>query len=150
MKKLFAILAVIAASFIPARADMDDVTFRLSSITTNADSATYVVRGSVEAVNVVIPSGKTATVAIATASGVTLFTKSMTSATDGYFPVRYPVYGSTGSLLTYQATATAAANTYTNSIVDRIGVAESVTATVTPADNTTATNDYTATLIINK
>lgn len=150
MKKLICVFVALLASISASFAGMDDVTFNLSSITTNADSETYVVRGSVEAVNVVIPSGKTATVAFATASGVTLFSKSMTSSTDGYFPIRYNVYGSTGSLLTYQATAGAAANTYTNSIVDRIGIAESVTATVTPADNTTGTNSYTATLIINK
>lgn len=150
MKKLLAILAVTGLSLGSARAEMDDVTFTLSSVTNLTDSATYVVRGYVEAVNVVIPANKTATVSIATASGVTLFSKAMTSATDGYFPIRYPVYGSTGSLLTYQATAGAAANTFTNSVVDRIGIAEAVTATVTPEAATTGTNTYTATLIVKK
>jgi len=151
MKKFLACLIVACAAFaIPARAEVDDVTFSLSSITTNEDSATYMVRGSVEGVIIAIPTAKTATVSIATASGVTLFSKSMTSATDGYIPLRHQVYGSTGSALTYQSASSDAANTYTNAVLGVVSIAEKVTATVAPAASTTGTNAYTVKLIIRK
>jgi len=44
----------------------------------------------------------------------------------------------------------AAANTATNILYTKIGVAESVTATVAPAANTTGTNTFRVKLIINK
>ena len=39
------ILLVLAALAVPARAEMDDVTYTLSAITTNQASAAYVVGG---------------------------------------------------------------------------------------------------------
>lgn len=144
MKKIALIaLALLAFSGI-AQAQMDDVTYSLSSVTTNTDSATYVVRGVVEAVYAVIPATKTATVAVATASGVTLFSKSMTSATDGYFPVLFPAYSSSGTALTTVISDS------TNTIYTKIGVADAVTATVTPAEGTTGTNSYFVKLIVNE
>ena len=143
MKHLSFIL-VLAAFAIPAIAETDDVNYTLSAITTNVASSTYVVRGSIEAINAVIPAGKTATVAIATASGVTLFSKSMTSSTDGYFPVLVPAYDTTGAAITEIIDGS------TNTVYTKLSVAESVTTTVTPAANTTGTNTYKATIIVNK
>jgi hypothetical protein len=151
MKYLTAILAVVLASLsVPAIAGMDDVTYSLSAITTNQDSAAYTVRGQVEAVYVSIPATKTATVSLATASGVTIFSKSMTSATDGYFPVLFPAYSSAGVALTSLTSGDGSTNAVENAIYTKLGVADVVTATVEPGVGTTGTNAYTAKLIINE
>jgi hypothetical protein len=142
--KYLSILLVLAALAVPARAEMDDVTYTLSAITTNQASAAYVVRGQIEAINAVIPANKTATVTIATASGVTIFSKAMTSATDGYFPVLVPAYTTAGAAITEVIDGS------TNTVYTKLGVAEKVTATVEPAANTTGTNTYTATIIVKK
>jgi hypothetical protein len=151
MKKYLSVLLVLCALSIPARAELDDVNYTIRTITTNAGSSAYVVRGVVESVYVTIPSAKTATVSIATASGVNLFTgTALTSATDGHFNVRYPVVGSTGSAITWITAQAAAANAATNIVYDKLGVAELVTVTVTPAANTTETNTYSVALTVNK
>jgi hypothetical protein len=143
MKYIAIIFAAIAISA-NARASMDDVQYTLTSIITNQASATYVVRGTIDAVNAVIPANKTATVTIVTASGVTIFSKAMTSATDGYFPILVPAYTTAGDAIT------TIINGSTNIVYRTLSVADSVTATVAPAANTTGTNTYTATLIVNK
>jgi len=100
MKKIVCILIASLLS-VSAFAAMDDVTSSGTTITTEGFTNSYIVRGEVEGVIVSIPEAKTATVSIATASGVTLYTgTALTSDTDGYVPLRYPAKGSTGSTLT--------------------------------------------------
>jgi len=150
MKKIVCILFAFVLA-IPAFAAMDDVTSSGTTITTAGFTNSYMVRGEVEGVIVTIPAAKTATVSIVTASGVTLYTgTALTSATDGYVPLRYPAQGSTGSTLTWLTSQPAAANAATNIIYDTIGIAELVTLTVNPAENTTGTNTYSVKLIVNK
>ena len=149
--KYLSILLVLAAIAVPARAEMDDVSYTLSAITTNQASASYIVRGEIEGVIVTIPANKTGTVTVATASGVTLYTgTALTSATDGYVALRYPAQSSAGATLTSLTAQPAAANTATNVIYTKIGIAELVTATIAPAANTTETNTYSVKLIVNK
>lgn len=139
MKKILTVIAALLGLSALAFAGMDDVQYRISTVTTNAGSATYVVRGSLEAVNLVIPSGKTASVSVATSSGQTLFTRTAaTAATDGIFPVLFPAYDAAGTAI------------LTNNFMVKFPLAEAVTVTVTPAANTTETNTYTTTLIVNE
>lgn len=150
MKKLIALAAVVlmAGNLFAA---MDDITASASTVTTSGFTNTYMVRGLVEGVIVTIPSAKTATVSVVTASGVTLYTGTdLTSSTDGYVPLRYQAKSATGSGLVWLTGGTGLANSTTNAVYDRIGIAEEVTITVTPAANTTGTNTYSAQLIVNK
>jgi len=136
MKKLIALLAVALCAG-SAFAQMDDATFSLSSITTNSDSASYVLRGEIEAINVIIPAGKTATVAVAT-SEATVFSASLTSSTDGIF---YP---------RAQVTTTDGTASLTNAVLTKFVAAGTVTATVTPGVGATGTNSYTVKVIYKK
>jgi len=151
MKKLVYILAVLVAFSVTANAELDNVSYTLTSITTNQSSSAYIVRGEIEGVIVEIPTGKTGTVTVATASGVTLYTGSaLTSATDGYVALRYPAKTSAGATITHLTGQPALANAATNIIYTKIGVAELVTATIAPAADTTGTNTYSVKLVINK
>ena len=123
---------------------MDIRPFDFNLVTTNAGSKSFVLRGELEGVNVVIPANKTATVSVATAQ-MTLFSKAdITSATDGYFPVRIPLYSTAGAALTEVD-----AGSNTNSLVGKAAMAGSVTVTVTPKAATTETNDYAIGVIFN-
>jgi len=151
MKIVSIIVAALLSLSISARAEVDNVTASAQTITTAGFTNTYFVRGLVEGVNITIPTAKTATVTVVTASGLTLYSGSaLTSDTDGYTPIRFPVRGSTGAALTWITAQAAEANAATNILYDRVGVAEAVTITVTPAANTTGTNTYTAELIVSK
>lgn len=141
MKKFIIVLALALIAIVPARAEVTDTPYSLSAVTTNQASASYIVRGQVEGILITIPATKTAAVTVATSSGTTLFTKSgLTSATDGFIPLQFPFYGSDGVAL-YAGT---------NAVVGKVGIAESVTATVAPAANTTGTNTYSVKLITSK
>jgi hypothetical protein len=143
MKKLFFALLV-ALVALPALAQMIDRDYDFSLVTTNAGSRAYTIRGELEGVWVEIPTGKTATVAVATAE-MTVFSKAdITSATDGFFPVRIPLYSTAGVALTE---VDAGANT--NAIVGKAPLAGAVTVTVTPKAATTGTNAYAVKLIYN-
>jgi len=149
--KYLSILLVAVAFAIPARAAMDDVTFTVTSITTNPASASYTVRGEVEGVILTMPANKTGTVSIATASGVKLYeVADLTSANNGYIPIRYPAKTSAGATIVDITGQAALANAATNIVYTKIGIAELVTATVTPKTGTSGTNTYSAKLIINK
>lgn len=151
MKKIIYIMLAIVAASVSAFAEMDDVTSSGTTVTTAGFTNSYIVRGEVEGVIVEIPTAKTATVSIATASGVTLYTgTALTSATDGYFPIRFPARDSSGAILSAITAQAAAANAATNIIYSKIGVAELVTFTVNPAANTTGTNTYSVKLIVKK
>jgi len=83
-------------------------------------------------------------VSIATAEG-TLFSKSaVTAATDGWFTPRLATHTSAGVAYTIADTAG------TNAVLEKAAMAGTVTATFTPAANTTETNAYSAKLIYKK
>jgi hypothetical protein len=133
-------IAAIIASFliVSGAAAYDQAGFSVSTITTNVGTDARSIKGEIDTIIVTIPTAKTATVAVASAEGITLFSKAdLTSATDGAFPVRYQVYSSVG---TAQTVVDAGANT--NALLDRIISVGAVTVTVTPAANTTGTNTY--------
>jgi hypothetical protein len=133
------IAAVIASFLIASGASAyDQAGFQVTTITTNVGVDSRSIKGEIDTIIVAIPTAKTATVSVASAEGITLFSKAdLTSATDGAFPVRYQVYSSAG----VAQTAPGAGST-TNALLDRIISVGAVTLTVTPADNTTGTNSY--------
>lgn len=143
MKKLLSILScVLFVCTITARAAVDNVRASATLVTTAAATNTYVVRGVVEGVNITCPSTKTCTVSIVTASGLTLYSKSgITTATDGYTPIRWPMYSPAGTILS---------DSGSTNVYGAVAIAEAVTFTITPAADTTGTNSYTAELIVNK
>ena len=144
MKK-FVILVLVAMVGLSAYAQMDTRDFSASLVTTNVGTQSFTLRGEVEGINVVIPAGKTCTVAIAT-SQQTLFSKAdMTAASDGFFAVRIPTHTTAGVAITAVDNGS-----NTNSLYGKAAAAGSVTATFTPAAATTGTNTYTATVIYKK
>lgn len=147
MKKIlfYGLIAVVALGAVSALAEMDNRDFTVSTVTTNVGTKSYTLRGEVEGINVVIPTGKTCTVAIATAQQTIYTGTALTTATDGYFPVRLAIVDSTGT-----AISEVDAGSNTNSVYAKAAMAGTVTATFTPAAGTTGTNSYTATVIYKK
>jgi hypothetical protein len=144
MKKILCtmLIALVACA---AFGQMDNRVYSKSLITTHVGSAAYTLRGALEAVNVVIPAGKTCTVAVASTQG-TLFSKSdMTADTDGLFFPRIAVHSTAGVALTEVDTGS-----NTNSLYDKAVMAGAVTVTFTPKAATTETNTYSAELIYSK
>jgi hypothetical protein len=136
MKYTVAVIASLLVGF--GAFAYDQAGFSVSTITTNVGTDARSIKGEIDTIIVTIPTAKTATVAVASAEGITLFSKAgLTSATDGAFPVRYQVYSSAG---TAQTVVDAGANT--NALLDRIISVGAVTVTVTPAAATTETNTY--------
>lgn len=142
MKKLLGILSAIFVCASIAYAAVDNVRASASLVTTAAATNSYVVRGVVEGVNITCPATKTCGVSIVTASGLTLYSKTgITTASDGYTPIRWPMYSPAGTILS---------DSGSTNVYGTVAIAELVTFTITPADNTTGTNTYTADLIIQK
>jgi hypothetical protein len=146
MKKIACILFAFILA-IPAFAAMDDVTVSGTTITTAGFTNSYTLRGEAEAVVVTVPTAKTATVSIVTASGFTVFSKSQTNGTY-FYPVRIPAVDTAGAALSYTVDTSATTNTVY--YLTKAPLAELVTFTVNPAANTTGTNTYSVKLIINK
>ena len=132
MKKLFFTL-LIGLIAVSAFAAMDSRDFSASTITTNAASSTFVLRGELSGIYATIPTGKTCTVAVATSEG-TVFSKSLT-ASGAFFP-RVACHDIAGAV--------------TNSIAGFAPLAGPVTATFTPAAATTGTNAYAVKVIYNR
>lgn len=95
MKKLFALILIVACAGV-ALGQMDNVTRTYVQVATNSNSETSVLRGWLEGVYVDVAALKTNTVLITTTEG-TLFSKDIS--TDGFFPIRTPMYGTTGLAL---------------------------------------------------
>lgn len=141
-KTLPVIVGAFFAVALAAVAAVDNVRASASLVTTAASTNTYVVRGVVEGVNITVPATKTCEVSIVTASGFTLYSKSgITSATDGYTPIRWPMYSPAGSLLV---------DSGSTNVYGAVAIAEAVTFTITPQAATTGTNTFVAELIVNK
>jgi hypothetical protein len=145
--KYLSILLVLALATIPAFAAMDDVTVSGTTITTAGFTNSYTLRGEAEAVVVTVPTAKTATVSIVTASGFTVFSKAQTNGTY-FYPVRIPAVDTAGAALSYTVDTSATTNTVY--YLTKAPLAELVTFTVNPGTGTTGTNTYSVKLLINK
>lgn len=98
MKKVLSIaLVALCAGF--AVAGMDGLPLSVSVIGTATGTASRVIRGELEGIYINVAAGSTQTVTLAT-SEQTLFTKATITA-DTWYPLRYALYGSTGSALTF-------------------------------------------------
>lgn len=143
MKKLILTVLVAVAILSPvfveeASATMDDRDFTVSVIGTATGTVSYVLRGELEGIYIDIAAGSTQTVTLAS-SEQTLFTKAGV-ASDVWYSLRYPQYGSTGSALESTGATT-------NTVYGKAPLAGDITLTVIGAAGTTATNSTTVTAI---
>lgn len=145
MKKSFAILALFSLCSV-AQAGMNDITVSYTLITTNSDSDTYVLRGELEGVYVDVAATKTNAVLITDEYGATLFNAAVSS--DLFYPIRVPLYGTTGSLITFIGGG--ATNDTANTWYGKYPMAGAVTIRIAGHGASTGTNAVSATLIYNQ
>lgn len=145
MKKLFAILALVSLCGI-AQAGMNDISVSYTLITTNSDSDTYTLRGELEGVYVNVAATKTNAVLITDEFGSTLFNAAIS--TDGFYPIRVPLYGTTGALITFIGGG--ATNDTANTWYGKYPMAGEVTIRIAGHGASTGTNAVSATLIYNQ
>jgi hypothetical protein len=136
MKKMLIGLAAVLASgsVVLAAADSRDFTCNVTSISTG--TASYVVRGDIEAVRVIVPTGGTGTVTLATANE-TVFTKADITASTTFYP-RLKVNTSAGGTNLVEA------------VTDKYVSAGTLTATVVNSATTLTNQNYTIRVIFNK
>jgi hypothetical protein len=110
------------------------------TIAGSTNSQTLVLRGLLEGVNIDVGTATTRTQTVTVASAQqTLFTKAVTA--DGWFPLQYPQYGSTGAALSLDAT---------NSWYGKAPMAGDITVTIVGGNAANVTNTTTVTLIYSK
>lgn len=142
MKKLsIALIVLLAAGAVSAQ--MSDWEQTASLITTNSDSWSQFIRGTLEGVHVNVAAKKTNVVLITSEDDQTLF--SATVSADAFYPILVPAYGTTGSALTFVGGG--ATNDTANTWYTKMPVASKVTMRVAGAANTTGTNSVTVRLI---
>lgn len=143
---LIAILIALTIPLVSSAQNYDAKSFSVSAITTNQGTDSVSLRGEIDSIIATIPTGATATVQIATAEGFTIFTKSMTAATDGQFPVRYQAYNSSGTAQTYSDNNAS----ITNALLTKAAYVGTLTVTIIPAALTTLTNTYTGSIVYSR
>lgn len=130
MKKIV-VLILFAALCASARAEVKQSAASASLVTTAASTSSVPVRGILKGVYFDIPTGKTGGVSIVSSEGNTLLSVSGVTADTLYQP-RAAIH-STSGVAVYEAT---------NAIYDAIAVVGDLTVTITPAANTTGTNNW--------
>jgi len=144
MRKLL-ILGVLAfAGF--ALADMDDKVFPVATtVAASATTNTINMRGELFGIYVDVGTAttRTQTVVVATAQQ-TLLNKAVVA--DTWFPLEYPLYGSTGSALTFVGGTNDTANPW----YGKAPLAGPVTCTVTGGNGAGVTNTTTVTVIYDR
>ena len=146
MKKLsLALIVMLAAGAVSAQ--MSDWEQTASLVTTNSDSWSQFIRGTLEGVHVNVAAKKTNVVLITSEDDQTLF--SATVSADAFYPILVPAYGTTGSALTesYSIWNNITNSVGTNPIYTKLPVASKVTMRVAGAADTTGTNSVTVRLI---
>jgi hypothetical protein len=137
MKKLFISVAVLAALASVAGAAMDSRDYSSTLVTTAASTQSFTLRGTLNCVYVDLPTGKTATVAVATSEG-TVFTKADIAADTAFYPAIPMVKAADGAAATFVGGTNDTANAW----YAKPALAGLVTVTVTPKAETTGTNTY--------
>lgn len=143
MKKMI-LSAVVAMACACAFAGMDDREYNLTVVGTNVTSATYVLRGTLEAVKIDLTAPSTSTVAIAS-GGLTLFSKASIAADATYLP-RAAAHTTAGAAATFIGGTNDTANT----VYVSQPMAGEVTVTLTGQNGASVTNNTKVTLIYNK
>lgn len=146
MKKVQLIALVLLAFGVTALADMDDKTFGAGqTIAGSTNTYTLALRGELYGVyiNVGTATTRTQTVTVASAQQ-TLFTKAVTA--DGWYPLQYPQYGSTGSALTFVG----GTNNTANVVYDRAPLAGTITTTVVGGNGANVTNTTVVTVVYDR
>jgi hypothetical protein len=108
-----------------------------ASITVNGavtNTATLSLNGQLDYIKVTCPSGATGTVSLVTTDGITLFSKASCTGTNNYL-VRLAAQTTAGA----SATFVGGTNDTANTVYVKLGLADSVTATVIQAIATTNT-----------
>jgi hypothetical protein len=108
MKKAGLTILALLACGITALGSMDDKLFTVAVTGTATNTASYVLRGELEAVHVDIPTAATGTVTVTT-SETTLFTKASITADAVYYP-RVAVHTTAGAAATFNAYSGATSN----------------------------------------
>jgi len=140
MKRTIIVLALLAAVSSLAQAPVDTFSKTFSLITTNSSSGSQVIRGNIEAVYVDVAATKTNTILVSDSLG-TIFSESVSS--DALKPIAIPLYGTTGSALTFVGGTNNTANAW---YTKRVAAGE-VTIRAAGAADTTGTNSVTVTVI---
>jgi len=122
------------ASMVMAQADSRDFLCTVTSISTG--TASYVVRGEIAAVRVIVPTGGTGTVTLATANE-TIFSKADVATTATFYP-RLKVNTSAGG------------TNIVDGVTDRFVSAGLMTATVANSATTVTNGTYTIRVIYRK
>jgi hypothetical protein len=117
---------------------MRDRDFSVSVIATATGTVSYTLRGDLEGIYVDVAAGSTQTVTLAT-SQQTLFTNASVT-TDAWYPLRYALYGSTGSALTFATYGgTAASQTITTNTVLTYSATNMAAGATSPTTNSVLT-----------
>jgi len=140
MKKIVIALAVFAALVACASAQMDQCVLSSSSVTTNVSTDSVVLAGEIYSIYIDSPASKTNAVAIKDALDNTVLSIAALTADANYYPVVSRVKNTDGTSATFD----------TNSVFGSIAVVSELTMTVTPAANTTGTNETKAIITFKK
>lgn len=126
------VAVMLCAGIAFAGADQAILSASVTAGTTNTASA--VIKGDVENIQIVIPAGCTSTVSLATSGGVTLFSKSGMTAGTTTYNVRVPVHTTAGV-----AASVVDSGANTNSVYVKATVLDTVTGTYINNGAATAT-----------
>jgi hypothetical protein len=99
MRKMIGMMAVMLLAGVSARAGMEDREFSATVVGATTSTVTYVLRGTLEAVQVDVTAPATSTVTVASQE-LTLFTKSGIAADATYLP-RAVTHTTAGTAITY-------------------------------------------------
>lgn len=149
MKKslLFVAAMLVGAACFAQQVDRWSQTYSL--VTTNSATSSQVLYGEIEAVWVDVAETKTNVILITDSYG-TIFSETVSS--DALKPIRFPVYGATGSALTesYSIWNNITNSVGTNPLYGKRPVAGKVTMRAAGAADTTGTNSVTITVFWKK
>jgi hypothetical protein len=143
MKKIGMVMIALLVCGLTAFGAMDDKDFSSTVVGAGTGTVSYVLRGELAGIYVDVETASTTTQTVTLASSQqTLFTKDMSA--DGWYPLQYAQYGSTGSALTFDST------TGTNAWYNNAPMAGLITLTVTGKNAASSTNTTTVTVIYDK
>lgn len=140
MKYLSIIIASLLAATV-ASAEVRQQTLSASAITTNTGTSAQVVKGVIKNLYFDVPATKTGGVSIVSSEGFTVLSVSGVTA-DTLYPVRAQATTTAGAGITHITAQAAAANAATNVVYTDLATAGTLTATFTPAADTTGTNTW--------
>jgi len=143
MKKLIALLALVAVFAMPALAQMEAREYASTHVATAAATTTYALRGELYGIYVDMPAGSpTATVAVVASPHGTIFSRAGITA-DGLYSPRLSTHTTGGAAWPMLLDATGSSTNVPQALIPLAG---DVAVTVTPTTQV-VTNDYKVYLI---